>query len=64
MFPTNLENSTPAVNPIRTRWERQSLSQVTQDFDIYYNEGGMDDVEDECFDTEPLDIDTDMPDYF
>lgn len=49
------------VNLTDTIESRRERAQVALAFDIYYNDGAMDDTED-CFQAE-LNLDPDMPDY-
>ena len=56
----NLEASTPKSGTIVTSWDRRNLHHIALDFDVYYNEGGMDVQDDE--DNAPS-SDNDLPDY-
>ena len=57
----NLEVNTPKTGTIVTRWDRRNLHHIALDFDIYYNEGGMD-VQTNDEDKAPA-PDNDLPDY-
>lgn len=61
MLHSNLEPSMP----ILTRWERQALTQVAEDFHVYYYNEGIeeDNTVTDILEREPLTTDTDLPDY-
>ena len=56
----NLEVNKPTVGTIVTTWDRRNMHHIALDFDVYYNEGGMD-VQDDDEDSTPAD--NDLPDY-
>lgn len=57
MYPLTLEASTP----IATTQERRNMAQVAIDYDLYYNEGGMD-AQNESDELAPP-AENDLPDY-
>lgn len=56
----NLEATKPNIGTIVTIWDRRNLHHIALDFDIYYNDGGMDVQDDEDNTPAP---DNDLPDY-